>query len=78
MNKVTINKKAVCFASERGHYGFEYPSTDFVTTNGDIEGDRLNWIEFRGLIPVKVTKETAESNELPTNIVWVESYDIQK
>lgn len=78
MNKVVVNEKAVCYTSERGHYGFEYPSNDFVKIKSALEGDRLGWIEFRGLIPIKITEEVRASNELTTNIIWVESYDIQK
>lgn len=77
MNKVKISAKTVCYSTERGHYGFGYPSVKFSTSNNDIIGERLGWIEFNGLIPIKISEDDKIKNEFLTSIVWIERFDLK-
>lgn len=81
-----IKENTICYASERGHKNFFYPSCNKLIIKEEYNADRLSWISGSDKIAVRIPKEfltpldlaenTASSFSPPAKnihaIVWIE------
>ena len=81
-----IEKNTLCYASERGHNNFWYPSATRLVIKKNCQAERVSWLGGGNkmpikllkscLLPINITENTTTNISPPTKndyvIVWIE------
>lgn len=80
-----IKKGSVCLLSEKGHYNFHYPEGPSIRVTDNLIVEKLSWINFNDLVPVKISSSILKANAdknidiiTTETVLWVEKTNLIK